>query len=508
MNTSPNRSAFLILSFLASSASLCAQVGAPVPNWTVPQYTRQSLPGTLSTMADATGPAPFVAVTPCRVVDTRGPVGPYGGPALAANVTRAFNIEIGPCTGLPPAPSAYSLNFGGILPPADGFLTAWPAGTAQPTVSQLNLIGGEVVANAAIVPAGALGGGSTNVRVNVGPTHIYIDINGYFVNDGFLNPNESFNLFGSTVDCLLCLQNSNNSPYRVINASMTSAQPGAAVINAQNFSDTGANYGVAGSVASITDNSAGVFGREGGSFVLGTHVTAGVRGESQTGGTGVLGLVGDSTGEGVTGIMVNGSGAFLSAGHLGFSATIGVFFENGLAGTGTKSFVEPHPTDPSKVVQYVSLEGNEAGTYFRGRGRFQNGIARIRVPEDFRIVTDPEGLTVQITPIGGMASVGVLRIGLDEIVAQSSRDLEFSYMVNGVRRAYPHVEPIAENAKFFVPASPDATIPQYLSPDEKRRLIENGTYRPDGKVNLETARRLGWDKNWEKRSRPAPEPTP
>jgi hypothetical protein len=507
MITSPNRSAFLILSFLASSASLCAQVGAPVPNWTVPQYTRQSLPGTLSTMADATGPAPFVAVTPCRVVDTRGPVGPYGGPALAANVTRAFNIEIGPCTGLPPAPSAYSLNFGAILPPADGFLTAWPAGTAQPTVSQLNFIAGEVVANAAIVPAGL--GSSINVRVNVGPTNIYIDINGYFVNDGFLNPNESFNLFGSTIDCLLCLGNSNNSAFRVINATMASAQPGAAVIYARNTADTGANYGVAAILGSTTDNSAAVFGLEGDSFVLGTHVTAAVRGESRSGGTGVLGLVDNAQGEGVTGFMLNDSnGLILSGGHLGFSSTVGVFFDNGLMGTGTKSFVEPHPTDPSKVVQYVSLEGNEAGTYFRGRGRFQNGIARIRVPEDFRIVTDPEGLTVQITPIGGMASVGVLRIGLDEIVAQSSRDLEFSYMVNGVRRAYPHVEPIAENAKFFVPASADATIPQYLSPDEKRRLIENGTYRPDGKVNLETARRLGWDKNWEKRSLPAPQPTP
>jgi hypothetical protein len=458
-------------------------------------------------MADATGPAPFVAVAPCRVVDTRGPAGPYGGPALAANVTRAFNIETGPCTGLPPAPSAYSLNFGAILPPAVGFLTAWPAGTAQPTVSQLNLIGGEVVANAAIVPAGPLGGGPTNVRVNVGPTHIYIDINGYFVNDGFLNPNESFNLYGSTVDCLLCLQNSNNSAFRVIDASMASALPGAAVIYARNTAGTGANYGVVGVMDSATNNSAGVTGREGTSFVLGSHVTAGVRGESQTGGTGVLGLVGDPNGEGVTGIMVDDSnGAFLSAGHLGFSASIGVYFENGLAGTGTKNFVEPHPTDPSKVVQYVSLEGNEAGTYFRGRGRFQNGIARIRVPEDFRIVTDPEGLTVQITPIGGMASVGVLRIGLDEIVAQSSRDLEFSYMVNGVRRAYPHIEPIAENAKFFVPTSADATIPEYLSPDEKRRLIANGTYRADGKVNMETARRLGWDKAWEERSRPAPRP--
>jgi hypothetical protein len=505
MLTSPHRSALLILSILASSTSLFGQTGASVPNWTVPPYARQSVPGTLSAMADATGPAPFVAVAPCRVVDTRGPAGPYGGPALAANVTRAFNIEIGPCTGLPPAPSAYSLNFGAILPPADGFLTAWPTGTAQPTVSQLNLLGGEVVANSAIVPAG--GGGSINVRVNVGPTHIYIDINGYFVYGGFLNPNESFNLFGSTVDCLLCLGNSNNSAFRVINATMASAQPGAAVIYARNTADTGANYGVAAILGSTTDNSAAVFGLEGDSFVLGTHVTTAVRGESRSGGTGVLGLVDDAQGEGVSGFMLNGSnGLILSGGHLGFSSTVGVFFDNGLMGTGTKSFVEPHPTDPSKVVQYVSLEGNEAGTYFRGRGRFQNGIARIRVPEDFRIVTDPEGLTVQITPIGGMASVGVLRIGLDEIVAQSSRDLEFSYMVNGVRRAYPHIEPIAENAKFFVPASADSTIPEYLSPDEKRRLIANGTYRADGKVNMETARRLGWDRNWEERSRPVPRP--
>jgi hypothetical protein len=26
-----------------------------------------------------------------------------------------------------------------------------------------------------------------------------------------------------------------------------------------------------------------------------------------------------------------------------------------------------------------------------------------------------------------------------------------------------------------------------------------GTYNPDGTVNMETARRLGWDKEWEKR---------
>ncbi len=34
--------------------------------------------------------------------------------------------------------------------------------------------------------------------------------------------------------------------------------------------------------------------------------------------------------------------------------------------SGSKNFVEPHPTDPSKEIRYASLEGREVGTYFRG----------------------------------------------------------------------------------------------------------------------------------------------
>jgi len=30
--------------------------------------------------------------------------------------------------------------------------------------------------------------------------------------------------------------------------------------------------------------------------------------------------------------------------------------------TGTKNFIEPHPTDASKKIRYVSLEGPEAGS--------------------------------------------------------------------------------------------------------------------------------------------------
>jgi hypothetical protein len=175
--------------------------------------------------------------------------------------------------------------------------------------------------------------------------------------------------------------------------------------------------------------------------------------------------------------------------------------------TGSKSFIEPHPTDASKLIRYISLEGNEAGTYFRGRGKFQNGTAIIEVPGDFRIVTDPDGLSIQVTPIGQMATVAVESIGLDRIVVRGSRNVEFFYTVNGVRQAYKGYGPITENEGAFVPRSPDESMPLYLPELLQRRLISNGSYTAEGKVNLETARRLGWDKVWEDRSRPQPQPT-
>jgi hypothetical protein len=150
-----------------------------VENWTVPPYRSTGSTGGLTTMADISEGSIFIAVDPCRVVDTRGPAGPYGGPALVPGPPRTFDIDGGPCTFIPPNAAAYSLSIGGIVPPNDGFLTAWPTGDFEPLVSQLNMIGGEVVANAAIVPAG--NDGSIDVLVNVGPVHVYIDINGYFM---------------------------------------------------------------------------------------------------------------------------------------------------------------------------------------------------------------------------------------------------------------------------------------------------------------------------------------
>jgi hypothetical protein len=61
--------------------------------------------------------------------------------------------------------------------PTSGYLSTWPAGGAQPVVSTLNALKGEVVANAAIVPAGE--GSAISVFVT-DTAQVVIDTNGYF----------------------------------------------------------------------------------------------------------------------------------------------------------------------------------------------------------------------------------------------------------------------------------------------------------------------------------------
>lgn len=82
------------------------------------------------------------------------------------------------------------------------------------------------------------------------------------------------------------------------------------------------------------------------------------------------------------------------------------------------------------------VEGNEAGTYFRGSAQLRDGVAVIEVPEEFRLVTEAEGLTVQLTPMGRNAGLWVEAQDLDRIVVRGERDAAFHYFVNGVRSGY------------------------------------------------------------------------
>jgi len=141
------------------------QEDIPLENWSLPGAP---LEGTRSLMAATSNPSTFVAVTPCRVADTRNSGIMYAGE------TRTFSVSGSGC-GVPVA-GAYSLNFTVVPSGQLGYLTAWPTGSTQPTVSTLNSPNGAILANAAIVPAS---NGSINVFVT-NPTHVIVDINGYF----------------------------------------------------------------------------------------------------------------------------------------------------------------------------------------------------------------------------------------------------------------------------------------------------------------------------------------
>lgn len=116
----------------------------------------------------------FVPVTPCRLVDTRNPNGPFGGPAFSAGETRTYTVPSGPC-GIPATAQAFSLNLA-VLPSAATNVTVWPAGEPQPSTTSLNS-DGRNKSNAAIVAAG--NGGAISVYVT-GSTGLLIDISGYF----------------------------------------------------------------------------------------------------------------------------------------------------------------------------------------------------------------------------------------------------------------------------------------------------------------------------------------
>jgi len=126
----------------------------------------------------------FYPLAPCRVADTRNPRGEFGGPFLAAGTERDFPVYESSCIPQDAGAVAYSFNFTAVPHPAGqelGYLTVWPQGLPQPTVSTLNNPTATVVANAAIVPAAPSSG------IAVFPsntTDLVIDINGYFAPAG------------------------------------------------------------------------------------------------------------------------------------------------------------------------------------------------------------------------------------------------------------------------------------------------------------------------------------
>ena len=136
-----------------------------------------------ATAAEAAGPYQFFSVPPCRLADTRGPVGPNGGPSLASGTPRNFQVT-GLCN-VPNTAKAAVLNVTLVQPSMEGFLLIWPYNTAMPVVSTINAAAGEpAIANGAIVPLTT----DPNFNISVvygtaasgGTANVILDVTGYF----------------------------------------------------------------------------------------------------------------------------------------------------------------------------------------------------------------------------------------------------------------------------------------------------------------------------------------
>jgi hypothetical protein len=136
--------------------------------------------------SQAEGPLLYHTLTPCRLVETRNPNGPSGGPILSSGLqgsARTFPVR-GLC-GVPAGAKAVSVNVVAIGPSAAGYLSLYPGGSALPGVSTVNYLGGEWagIANGTIVSLGAAGNPDLAVFayvLNSGTVHMALDVSGYF----------------------------------------------------------------------------------------------------------------------------------------------------------------------------------------------------------------------------------------------------------------------------------------------------------------------------------------
>jgi hypothetical protein len=112
------------------------------------------------------------------------------------------------------------------------------------------------------------------------------------------------------------------------------------------------------------------------------------------------------------------------------------FFCNGL-----KQFRVEHPLYPEKDIRYTCIEGPEAAMYVRGTAKLVNGVARVELPEHFRLLAGNKAVTVIVTPLSvdseGLAVLKKSKDGFE--VAELHRgkgSYEFDWEIKAIRSKY------------------------------------------------------------------------
>ena len=147
----------LILAPILVTGQRAPEDGVPLRNWMTPLYwqpsqmekevaDRSSAQIQTSSSTLSSTPLTFVAITPCRLVDTRGAAAgfigstPFNGPYIQAGHTVTFPVQSAtetsttapsPCGTIPSIAQAYSLNLTVVPHPLGtpvNYVTMWPNG--------------------------------------------------------------------------------------------------------------------------------------------------------------------------------------------------------------------------------------------------------------------------------------------------------------------------------------------------------------------------------------------
>ncbi len=386
----------------------------------------------------------FIGITPCRLVDTRGLTGEsgaFGPPRMSPSEVRTFPILSNTRCAIPNTALAYSLNFTVVPAGPLAYLTAWPTpNRPSPEVSILNAQQGQVLANAAIIPAGTAG--SIDIFVT-NSTEVVIDINGYFVQSTTNVPAPLTLSAGLAAPTLSVLNTFSTS-------TQTDPKSASAAVTAIGF-DAGGVGGYSGGRGIVAYGGTGGLGigagQQGGQGGIGLHATGGRGGNSGAseggqGGAAIVAQGGDAAdgpnigGPGGRGMTVTGgTGGFANQGGVGIFVTggaggsgagpggIGLLAQGGSPGgsaallvgnvsasanlsvTGTLSkgggsFRIDHPLDPAhKYLSHSFVESPDMMNIYNGNIALdRSGTAWVELPEWFGALN--RDFRYQLTPIG------------------------------------------------------------------------------------------------------------
>ena len=426
----------------------------PLKNWSTPLYWQPSQTESAATMtsrngvsqksgaqlvfsanAVSTNALTFVAITPCRLVDTRGGafngITPFSGPSIAPMSSATFPVqsaaeasadtEPAPCGTIPSIAQAYSLNLT-VVPQAAGrvnYVTMWPAGGTQPFVATLNDPQGVIAANAAIVPAGTPSGGISVFNDGPATTDVVIDMNGYFASPTDLNSNTAVGL-GSLQSATPSTPGTDNTAVGVTTlASNTAGNYNTAVGESAGFTNSSGDNNVFVGLDAGYDNTTG-----GANTFLGTQ--AGFYNQSGIGNT----YVGFAAGKGATGAVgTNNTYVGNSAGVANTGGSDNVFFgasagqdnttgnNNEFIGLGTG---ESNTTGSNNTaIGNGALSSNTTGANNVAIG--SNAGDSVAAPNSNNIDIGNAGVSAD----GAASNSGVIRIG--------TTGTQTSFFVAGVR---------------------------------------------------------------------------